>query len=792
MVRLALSQLASAGVLALAASLAHPQVASADQASTGPTLPFPDTPSASTAAPSLKGSTHRWRAPAQHVGKDAPNVVVILLDDVGFGQASTYGGPINTPTLSRIADSGISYNQFHTTALCSPTRAALLTGRNHHHVGNGVITEKAVDWDGYIGTIPQTTATVARVLTEYSYNTAAFGKWHNTPATETTTMGPFTHWPTGSRMGFSYFYGFLAGETSQWEPRLVENLNQVEPPHEQSYHLSTDLADKAVGWLRQHRAYTPDKPFFIYYAPGAGHGPHHVARQWADKYRGKFDGGWDKMREEVFARQKAKGWVPADAKLTPRPASIPAWSEIPASQHAFQTRLMEVFAGFVEHADTEAGRIIDELDHQGLRDNTIVFYLFGDNGAATAGENGSISELIFQNKIKSTIEQQMQTLEDLGGLDVLGSAKTDNIYHAGWGWAGNTPFPYFKQVASHLGGTRNPMAVSWPAKIRHDTVPRPQFTHVNDVVPTIYEAIGIIPPASVDGFMQDKIDGTSFAYTFNDAKAAPRKDTQYFEIFGNRAIYHDGWMASALGPSFVPEHAKQGEDWDPAGDVWQLYDLRKDFSQADDIAGANPRKVADLKAVFMKEAEANRVFPIGGSNWVALHPEDRVFTPYRNWVFDASTRRMPEFTAPGLGRVSNTVVIKVEVPENASGVIYALGGFSGGLALFMDEGHIAFEYNLMMIERFKSRSEKKLPAGTHTIQVDTTIARPGSAGTVVIQVDGSEYARLELKQTVALAFTASETFDVGLDLGSPVSLDYFDQRPFAFDGRIAGVTVDLK
>jgi arylsulfatase len=453
---------------------------------------------------------------------------------------------------------------------------------------------------------------------------------------------------------------------------------------------------------------------------------------------------------------------------------------------------MEVFAGFVEHADTEAGRIIDELERQGLRDNTIVFYLFGDNGAATAGENGSISELIFQNKIKSTVEQQMKTLDELGGLDVLGSAKTDNIYHAGWGWAGNTPFQYFKQVASHLGGTRNPMAVSWPAKIRHDDVPRSQFTHVNDVVPTIYEAIGITPPQSVDGFKQDKLDGTSFAYTFNDPKARPRKDTQYFEIFGNRAIYHDGWMASALGPSLVPEHARQGENWDPAGDTWELYELRKDFSQADDIAVANPRKVTELTALFMKEAEANKAFPIGGSFWYALHPEDRVSTPYKSWEFDASTRRMPEFTAPGLGRVGNTVVIDADVPENASGVLYALGGVSGGLALFMDEGHLAFEYNLMMIERYNTRSEKKLAAGKHTIQVDTAIAKPGSPGTVVIQVDGTEYARLELKQTVALAFTASETFDVGTDLGSPVSRLYYDRRPFPFAGKITKVAVVLK
>ncbi len=662
--------------LLLALLLAFGTAARAAVPADGPALPFAEPPSASKAGPSLAQSTHQWRQPARHVAKDAPNVVIIMLDDVGYGQAGTFGGPIRTPTLTRIADSGIAYSHFHTTALCSPTRAALMTGRNHHRVGNGVITEMAADWDGYIGTIPRSTATVARVLGDYGYDTAAFGKWHNTPAIETTAMGPFTHWPTGSGIGFGYFYGFLAGETSQWEPRLVENLNQIEPPHDENYHLSTDLADRAVGWLRRHRAYTPDKPFFLYFAPGAGHGPHHVAKAWADKYKGKFDGGWEQMREEVFARQKAMGWIPADAKLTPRPAFIPAWSEIPQNQRAFQTRLMEVFAGFVEHADTEAGKIIDELERQGQRDNTIVFYLFGDNGAATAGQNGSISELIFQNKIPSTVEQHMQVLDSLGGLDVLGSAKTDNIYHAGWGWAGNTPFQYMKQVASHLGGTRNPMAVSWPAKVKADKLPRAQFTHVNDIVPTIYEAVGIKPPKAVDGFAQQPLDGTSFVYTFGAPAAKARKTTQYFEIFGNRALYHDGWMASAVGPTLDPQLMKQGERWDPATSTWELYNLKKDFSQADNIAAKNPAKLRELSALFMKEAHANKVFPIGGSLWYALHPEDRVATPYKSWTFDASTRRMPEFTAPGLGRASNSVIIEAEVPADASGVIYALGGFS--------------------------------------------------------------------------------------------------------------------
>jgi len=763
-------------------------IISLTQANAQDVLPFPDTPSASKAGPSLAESTMKWRTAERHVAKDAPNVVIIMLDDVGFGQAGTYGGPINTPTLSRIAKSGISYNHFHTTALCSPTRAALLTGRNHHRVGNGVITEMAADWDGYIGTIPRTSATLPKVLGEYGYNTAAFGKWHNTPALETTSMGPFTHWPTGPGIGFDYFYGFLAGETSHWEPRLVENMNQIEPPHDEKYHLS---AGQAVSWLRRRRAYSPDKPFLLYFAPGAGHGPHHVGREWADKYKGKFDGGWDKMREEIFARQKAMGWIPEDAQLTPRPTSIPAWEEIPESQRLFQTRLMEVFAGFVEHADVQTGKLIDELEHQGLRENTLIFYLFGDNGAATAGQNGTISELLFQNNISSTIEDQLKTLETLGGLDVLGSAKTDNMYHAGWGWAGNTPFQYMKQVASHLGGTRNPMAVSWPAKIKPDQMPRPQFTHVNDLTPTIYEAIGITPPKVVDGYPQDPIDGVSFANSFNDPEAAAKKSTQYFEMFGNLGIYHDGWLASTLGPLINPDLMKEGDNWDPANNVWELYDLTKDFSQSKNIAAQNPDKTKAMAALFMKEAEANKVFPIGGSFWYRLHPKDRISTPYTSWEFDASTRRMPEFTAPGLGRESNTVVIDAKLPENASGVLYALGGFSGGLTLFMDQGKLAFEYNMMMIERYNARSTKIIAAGKHKIEVDTTIEKPGAPALIIIKVDETEVMRLDVQRTVPLAFTASESFDVGTDLGSPVSPLYYDRRPFDFNGTINSVKIEL-
>ena len=759
----------------------------------GSVLPFQPTPSASIAAPRLQDSKHQRRVEQNHLPKNAPNILIILLDDVGFGLADTYGGPIHTPTLSRIANQGISYNAFHTTAICSPTRASLLTGRNHQRVGSGTIAERAVDWDGYTGVIPRTSATLPKVLGAYGYKTAAFGKWHNTPATETTAMGPFTLWPTGEGIGFDYFYGFLAGETSQWEPRLVENFNTIEPPHDEKYHLSEDLADKAVTWMRKHRAFAPDKPFLMYWAPGAGHGPHHIFKEWADKYKGQFDDGWDALRERTFKRQQELGWIPASTKLTPRAESMAAWDSIPESERPFQRRLMEVFAGFVEHVDTQAGKVIDELDRLGIRDNTIVIYIFGDNGSSAEGQNGSISELLAQNQIPNTIPQQLEALDKIGGLDALGGPKVDNIYHAGWAWAGDTPFQYTKLIASHFGGTRNPLAISWPANIKPDKTPRPQFHHVNDIAPTIYDILGINPPKVVDGFKQDPIDGVSMAYSFADAKAPGNKHTQYFDNNGSRGIYQDDWFASTFGPLTPWLTVSPGlAAWDSGKDVWELYNIKSDFSQADNLAAKEPKQLEAMKGQFLKEAKANKVFPIGAGIWLRIHPEDRIKTPYTSWQFDSTTTRMPEFTAPGLGRESNHVVIDAELGENASGVLYALGGASGGLTLYMDKGELVYEYNMMIIERTIARSKGKLAAGKHRIEVDTTIAKPGAPAEVALMVDGQEVARTKVKRTVPAAFTASETFDVGTDLGSPVSLNYFDRRPFAFDGKINKMSVALK
>ena len=758
----------------------------------GSVLPFPPVPSASIARPRLQDSTMRWRVQPQHLKADAPNVLIVLLDDVGFGQASTFGGEINTPTLSKLADQGLSYNTFHTTAICSPTRAALLTGRNHQRVGNGTISERAVDWDGYTGMIPKTSATMAEVLHYYGYKTAAFGKWHNTPADQTTAMGPFDRWPTGH--GFDYFYGFLAGETSQWEPRLVENTTAIEPPHDKNYHLSEDLAERSIDWLRKHRAFSPDKPFFLYWAPGAAHGPHQVGKDWSEKYKGKFDTGWDAYRERVFARQKQLGWIPANTKLTPRTASMPAWDSIPASQRPFQLRLMEIYAGFVEHVDAQVGKVIDELERLGVRDNTIVIYIFGDNGASAEGQNGTISELLAQNGIPNTVEQQIAALDTMGGLDLLGGPKTDSMYHAGWAWAGNTPFQYTKLIASHFGGTRNPMVISWPKGIKPDKTPRAQFHHVNDIAPTIYELIGIKPPTMVDGFKQDPIDGVSLAYTFTNSKAPTRKRVQYFDNNGSRAIFQDGWIAATFGP-LVPwlPGAPGLASWDSAKDKWELYNLNDDFSEADDLAAREPQRLAQLQKSFDQQALANKVYPLGAGIWLRLHPEDRIKPPYRSWQFDATTTRMPEFTAPGLGRESSTVSIDAEFKENGSGVLYALGGSGGGLTLYLDKGQLVYEYNMMIIERYTARSKDKIPAGRHRIEVTTTFAsaQPLSPAEVLLKLDGQEVARTTAARTVPGVFSPSETFDVGVDLGSTVSLDYFERRPFRFDGTINKVDVTM-
>lgn len=759
-------------------------------------LPFPPTPSASEAGRTIQESSHKRRVDETHLRKNAPNILIILIDDAGPGLPDTYGGLVHTPTLSKIANSGVSYNRFHSTAMCSPTRASILTGRNHTRVGNGQIAELSNDWDGFSGVIPKTSATAAEVLRNYGYNTAAFGKWHNSPTMQTTVAGPFDYWPTG--YGFEYFYGFLAGEASQYEPTMVRNTTLATLPKtpEEGYHLTEDIADDAIAWLHQHDAFSRDKPFFMYWAPGAVHGPHHVPKQWADKYKGKFDEGWDKYREIVFKNQKDLGWIPANAELTPRPESLASWESIPDNEKPFQRRLMEVYAGFAEHADHHAGRIISELETMGLRENTLVFYIWGDNGSSAEGQFGTISELLAQNQIPTKVGQHISALNKLGGLDALGSPRTDNMYHAGWAWAGSTPYKGTKLLASYFGGTRQPMAVSWPGKITVDKTPRSQFHHVNDIVPTIYDILDIQHPTMVNGFPQDVIDGTSMAYTFNDAKAKGRKTTQFFDIMASRAIYHDGWMACTFGPRIPWTPVTPGiATWTPDKDQWELYNLEDDFTQARNVAEKNPEKLEGLKQLFLIESTKNRNLPIGGGLWVMYHPEDAPRNMADKFHFTGDINRMPEFTAPKIGTFQNLVTVEANLPSKANGVLFALGGFSGGVTCYLKDNQIHYEYNLFEVERTSIVSKSKLPAGKTKIEIELRhipmVQGPPHlhAGQIVIKANGKEIARGTIPTLATLAFTANDCFDIGMDLGSPVSPSYYEKAPYKFNGNISTLDV---
>jgi arylsulfatase len=755
-------------------------------------LPFPPAPSGSTPGLTIQDSTYKKRIEPKRLAEGAPNILIILMDDLGPGTPSTYGGEINTPTLDRVAKMGVSFNRFHSTAMCSPTRAALLTGRNHTRVGNGQIAAIANDFDGFSGTIPKSSATVAEVLKNYGYNTGAWGKWHNTPEEQITSKGPFDYWPTG--YGFEYFYGFLAGEASQYEPTLTRNTSPVTEHLPKGYHLTDDIAQDAINWLREQKAYAPDKPFFMYWAPGASHGPHQVMKEWADKYKGKFDDGWDNYRERVFARAIAKGWIPHNAQLTTRPASMASWDSIPENEKPFQRRLMEVFAGFTEHADFNAGRVIDEIERQGKLENTLIFYIWGDNGSSAEGLYGTISEQLAQNGIPTKISQHLEALEELGGLDALGGPKTDNMYHAGWAWAGSTPYKSTKLVGAHFGGTRQPMAVSWPKRIKADPTARPQFHHVIDIVPTIYDLTKITPPKIVNGFEQDSIDGVSMLYALGDSKAAGTRKTQFFDIMASRGIYHDGWFASAPGPRepWVGGMPKGIKEWSPLTDKWELYNLDEDWSQANDLASKNPQKLEELKLLFLIESTKNKNLPIGGGLWstAMFHPEDAPASALTEWTFDTPITRMPESAAPKLGKQDSLVSMDVEVPENANGVLYALAGFSGGITCYVKDGFLCYEFNLFEIQRTKLKSKGKLPTGKVKIEVESRLVdKIGGPLDVSLKANGKEVAQGRIPAAMSLHFTSNATFDIGADLDSPVSLDYFDLAPFKFNGTIGATNI---
>lgn len=724
--------------------------------------------------------------------KGAPNVLVILIDDAGFGSASAFGGPCNTPSAERLAATGLKYNRFHTTALCSPTRQALLTGRNHHSVGMGCITEAATGSPGYSSVLPNTMAPLAKTLKLNGYATAQFGKCHEVPVWETSPAGPFTAWPTGGG-GFEYFYGFIGGEAHQWYPSLYEGTTPIEVKKtpEEGYHLMEDMTDKAIGWIGQQKALMPDKPFFIYFAPGATHAPHHVPKEWADKYKGKFDQGWDTLREEIYARQKKLGVIPADCALTARHEQIPAWNTMPEEMRPVLRRQMEVYAGFLEYADHHVGRLFDTLDTLNLRDETLIYYIIGDNGASAEGTLiGAYNEMANFNGLAGleTPEFLMERLDKLGGPESY------NHYAVGWAHAMNTPYQWTKQVASHWGGTRNGTIVSWPKGIKGKGEVRSQFHHVIDVAPTILEAAGLPHPTSVDGVQQAPIEGVSMVYSMNDAKAEERRQTQYFEMFGNRGIYHKGWTA-------VTRHKTPwllvGDDI-PAfdDDKWELYDTNTDWSQSRDLSKENPAKLRELQRLWLIEATRYNVLPLDDraaerfNSDLAGRP---VLIRGNTQLLFGGMGRLSENSVISIKNKSHSVTAEIEVPDGgAEGVIVAQGGNIGGWSLYTKDGKLKYCYNLVGVKHFFAESAGRIPAGAHQVRLEFAYAGGGlgKGGTATLFIDGKQVGQGKVDATAPMVFSADDGLDVGGDTGAPVSPDYGPQHN-EFNGSIRGVQLAI-
>jgi arylsulfatase len=720
----------------------------------------------------------------------APNVLVILLDDVGFGASSAFGGPCQTPTAEGLAKNGLKYNRFHTTALCSPTRAAMLSGRNHHAVGMGGITEIATSAPGYNSLRPNTCAPLAEVLKLNGYSTAQFGKCHEVPVFETTPIGPYEHWPTGS--GFEHFYGFIGGESNQYYPNLFDGTAPVEPERtpEEGYHLMEDLADKAIGYIRQQKAIAPDKPFLVYFAPGATHAPHHVPKDWIAKYKGKFDQGWDKLREETFARQKKLGVIPPDCELTKRPDDIPAWDKMDAKLRPVLAREMEVYAAYLEFADHHVGRVIESLTELGILEETLIYYIIGDNGASAEGS------LIGAWNDKAGAEAPDLATPELmiEKIDQLGSSRAQNHYAVGWAHAMDTPYQWTKQVASHFGGTRNGTIVHWPNGIKAKGEIRSQFHHVIDIAPTILEVSKLPAPTIVNGVMQEPLHGVSMAYSFDDAKAAERHETQYFEMVCNRGIYHKGWTA-------VTRHGNLpwvviGAQPSLSDDVWELYDTTKDWSQAHDLAKKMPDKVAELKRLFDLEAAKYNVFPLDdrkgerANSDIAGRPQ--VVHGNTQLLFPGM-RRLSENAAINTKNKSHSVTAELEVPPaGAKGVIAAHGGHMGGWSLYVHEGKLKYHYNFLGLLRSEVAADSTLPAGKHQVRMEFTYdgGGLGKGADIALYVDGAKVGEGRVARTHAFLFSMDETMDVGCDVGEPVSPDY-GPRDNAFSGEVNWVQIDI-
>jgi len=767
-------------------------------------LPLPDPTFGGTVGRTLDASVADWTIAMQpRPPEDAPNVLVVLIDDAGFGNPDTFGGPIATPAMTRVRDMGLTYNRFHVTAICSPTRAAMLTGRNQHRVGFGSIAEYPGPFPGYTAAVPKSCAPIPRILRDNGYVTGGFGKWHLTPDNVQGAAGPFDRWPSG--WGFDHWWGFLSGAAGQYDPIITQDNGVIGVPEGkdgQGYYLPDDITDKAVEWLHAVRAQDPTKPWFMYYSTGCAHAPHHVAKEWADRYEGRFDAGWDVYREEAFERQKALGLVPQDAELTPRPDLFPAWDSLSDQEKKLYARQMEVFAGYSENADWNVGRLLDAIDGMGDLEDTLIFYIWGDNGASMEGTiTGSFNEMTFLNGVLLTPDEQLGLIEEHGGIEALGGVDTAPHYAAAWAWAGNTPFQWGKQTGSHLGGTRDPLVVAWPRRITDAGGIRSQFTHCIDVGPTILEAVGLPEPTSVDGIAQEPMDGTSFGYTFDDPDAGERHTVQYFESMGSRAIYKDGWWACArldrIPWDFSPETIRKLAPgvYDPDKDRWELYYLPDDFSQAHDLAAANPEKLAELKELFWQEAERNRALPLLGGMAIFFGILPPLPTVTR-FTYFGDVQNVQRGMIPRIYGRSYAIEADLTVPEGgAEGVIVANADEIGGFALWVDgQGLLHHTYSFLGVEVYRQVSTEKVPAGEVSVKMlfEADAPKPGTGGRVTLWAGDTQIGEGRLDRTVPIAFSSYSGMDISRDNGLVVDSAYADKAPYTFSGTVKKVVFDLK
>lgn len=718
--------------------------------------------------------------PGGKASKDAPNVVIFLIDDMGFAALQTFGGAIASPNLDRVAKNGLSYIDFHTTAQCSPTRSALLSGRNHHSVNMATIIEIGTAYNGYTGQVPNTAASIAMVLKNSGYSTSAWGKWHQTALWENNPSGPFTTWPTGQ--GFDKFYGFIGGETHQFYPALYDGTTPVEAPDKPGYNLNDDLAEHAISWMRLNHSVAPEKPFFMYFAPGATHAPHHVSKEWSDKYKGKFDEGYEMLRQQIYERQIKEGKIPSDAKLTPKPKEVPAWESLNETEKKVASRLMEVYAGFAEQTDYEAGRLLDALEEMGELDNTIFMYIVGDNGASSEGqEKGMFNEMTSLNGARENFQTILKNIDKIGGPEAY------NHYNCGWAWALDAPFQWFKLVASHYGGTSNPLVVSWPAGIKNKGETRRQFHHVVDIAPTIYEAAGIQFPEYINGVKQKPLEGVSMVYSFNDKDAKTRHTTQYFEIFGNRGIYHDGWYACTKHVD-VPWNLSVTKPFD--NDVWELYDMTKDFSQSNNLAASNPEKLKELQGIFDQEARKYNVYPLDDRGGARFDPRTLPLpaTGKTDFTYYAGAERIPEKSAPNfLGTSYNVDAQLTGLKGSENGVVMALGGVAGGWSIYMKNGVPYYVFNDFGENYYLIKGTTPLK-GDATLTLKVKGNGPTKAADAELLINGKPAGTTVVKRTPLSAFSGDETFDIGNDFGSPVG----DYKPsFKFTGTIKKVDIKM-